>query len=167
MSTDPEEPSDTEPDESAPRPDLDAAFDAIVANLRHGERPTDVPRWPANEDDEPAAPAPADPVLGSQWSGWDDLIVPEPEEAEPVDDEHYVPPPPPPVPKGDKVARWGWAGALGAPLLAVLLTVVGWDLSGLTGFLLVGAFLGGFATLVYRMREGPPVEQGPDDGAVV
>jgi len=170
MSPNPDEPGDSdEPTES--RPDLDAAFDAIVANLRHGDRPADVPRWPANEDDEPApnSATPVEPRLGSTWAGWEDLVAPK-ADAEPVDaadDEHFVPPPPPPVPRGDKVLRWGWAGALGAPIAAVLLALVGWDLTGMTGLLLVGSFLAGFATLVSRMREGPHIDSGPDDGAVI
>jgi len=34
------------------------------------------------------------------------------------------------------------------------------------GILLVGSFLAGFATLVSRLREGPTIDGGPDDGAV-
>lgn len=107
MTNPPNEPTDDPNGE--PSPDLDAAFDAIVSNLRHGDRPPIVPDWPAAEDDddpETDAPTPEEPRLGSQWSGWEDLRVePPPEHAERGPDDHYVPPPPPPVPRGDRVVR--------------------------------------------------------------
>ncbi len=164
-------PESGEPEE--PPPDLDAAFDAIVAGIRHGERPPDVPHWPAAEDggepEDDGAETPST-TLGSQWSGWEDVAVTPPEAPElhdPADHEHYVPPPPPPVPRGDRTIRWAWAGAAGAPAAALLLAVLGWDFSGLIGLLLVAAFLGGFVTLISRLREGPRTDDGPDDGAVV
>jgi hypothetical protein len=166
----PEEPSDDGTDDTPP--DLDAAFNAIVSNLRHGERPPEVPRWPANEDlpksgEDPVTDKPA-PQLGSQWSGWEDITVEQPEEhAEVEPDEHYVPPAPPPVPQGDRIVRWAWAGAIGAPVVALVLAVGGWNLAGIVGALLVGAFLGGFVTLVSRMRPDRTLDDGPDDGAVV
>jgi len=169
-------PEPGEPEET-PR-DLDAAFDAIVAGIRHGERPPEVPLWPAAEDDgttrrsepETDEAEQSPPTLGSQWSGWEDVAVPAtdaPELHDPADHEHYVPPPPPPVPRGDRTIRWAWAGAVGAPVMALLLALIGWEFSGLIGLLLVAAFLTGFVALISRMREGPRTDDGPDDGAVV
>jgi hypothetical protein len=168
---------------------IDAAFDAIVANINHPDTAASTAPWPDAEND--VSPAQPEPPLGvhprtpsTDWTGWDDLR-PAAEESESLeaseaseavdgsasyDDEdegHYVPPPPPPVPKGDNLARWAWAGAVGAPILAILLPLIGWNIDGVTGLLLVTAFLAGFVTLLSRLRSGPRVDDGPDDGAVV
>lgn len=118
----------------------------------------------------------------SDWDGWDDVRRdPEGEgdddseaaidaafDAVDIGDEgHYEPPPPPPIPKGDPVTRWAWAGAIGAPVLALVLLLLGQNLDGFLGLFLVGACLGGFVTLLSRLRPGPRVDDGPDDGAVV
>lgn len=156
---------------------VEEAFDAIVANI---DRPEVGPTpWPDVEGEgragEPPASMPSEPPLRTprpDWEGWDDVRPAELESSEAADlddadDEHYVPPPPPPVPRGDRVIRWAWAGALGAPLLAILLPLIGWPIDGLVGALLVAAFLGGFITLISRLRSGPRIDDGPDDGAVV
>lgn len=82
-------------------------------------------------------------------------------------DEHYVPPVPPPVPQPQGVTRWAaLAVAVGLGVLivpAVLSDPVGPGLA----LLAVLAVIGGFATLVARMRDAPPTDSGPDDGAVV
>jgi hypothetical protein len=65
------------------------------------------------------------------------------------------------------VGRWAWAGAVGAPLLAIVLALLGQGLDGIIGIALVVAFLAGFGTLISRLRPGPRIEDGPDDGAVV
>ena len=89
------------------------------------------------------------------------------DEAEPDDDEHFVPPPPPAHPRGDAVTRWAWTGVLGGPLLLTLATLLGWSVAGWPAVVGVVGFLAGFATLVARMGDGPRVDDGPDDGAVV
>jgi hypothetical protein len=164
---------------------VDAAFDAIVANIDQSSTGASADPWPEAEDDDPAGPPeledppPSRPrTPRADWSGWEDIrpLLQPSHEGEPVDeggpvdaddDEHYVPPPPPPVPRGDRVVRWAWAGAVGAPVTALLLPLIGWQLDGLVGLLLVAAFLGGFITLVSRLRPGPRIDDGPDDGAVV
>jgi hypothetical protein len=172
-------PSADEPRDGRNDPEeLDAEFDAIVARLTAPDTGT-VP-WPEAEEtsdagDAPAAPTPppAKRTPDRDWAEWDDLRIPsvEPEadasEGEDDDDAHFVPPEPAPVPRGDSRLRWAWAGALGAPLLAILLPLLGWGLDGLTGIGLVLAFLVGFGYLISRLREGPRVDGGPDDGAVV
>lgn len=173
----------TSPDDDGTPDDpqsIDAAFDEIVANIdqpgtgQQGTAASTAP-WPSVEDRDPEQPPepPAEPTPQltprKDWPEWADVrMPPEPVEelAEP-DEGHYVPPPPPPVPRGDKVARWAWAGAIGAPTLAIVLPLIGWGLDGFTGIFLVGAFLAGFVTLISRMRTGPRVDDGPDDGAVV
>jgi hypothetical protein len=155
---------------------IDAAFDEIVANIDHPTDITTTDPWPDVENDhgttQPEAPADVPTrTPRTSWTGWDDLRQPEAEPTDDTDDEedeeHYVPPPPPPVPKGDKIVRWAWAGAVGAPVLAILLPLIGWGIDGLTGLLLVAAFLAGFVTLISRLRPGPRIDDGPDDGAVV
>ena len=46
-------------------------------------------------------------------------------------------------------------------------TVFAVDISGWPGLLGLGAFVGGFVTLVARMQDRPPDDLGGDDGAVV
>jgi len=89
----------------------------------------------------------------------------EPEAVE--DDGHYVPPPPPPVPR---LAPKKLAAA--AVLLAGLLLMFAPGLllqPRTTGVGMFGVLLtvGGAAALVWLMRDTPPSDTGPDDGAVV
>jgi len=86
--------------------------------------------------------------------------------AEDVED-HYQPPPPPPLPQMDRVGRFAWAGFVGGPVLLVLAALAGLQLEGWVGLLAVGGFVAGFVTLVARMKDRPPTDSGPDDGAVV
>jgi hypothetical protein len=141
------------------------AWAGIVADFDR-EPADDVPRWPASEEVE-------DDRLVRPSVGFDELrdVVaspgPEPRRRRPDDEEHFEPPPPPPLPSMDTVARFAWAGALGGPLLLVLAALAGVPLSGWVGFLALAAFMAGFVTLVARMKDRPPTDSGPDDGAVV
>ncbi len=83
------------------------------------------------------------------------------------DEDHFEPPPPPPLPQVDRIGRFAWAGAVGGPLVLLLATLLGAPLDGRAGFLALAASMGGFVTLVARMKERPPTDSGPDDGAVV
>lgn len=98
----------------------------------------------------------------------------EPSAAEPVDlddeDElveaadRFIPPEPPPIPRPRHIAdRFGWAGVILGPIAVLLAFVLRLD----PWIALAGgaAFIGGFATLVARMKDGP--RDGWDDGAVV
>jgi hypothetical protein len=130
-------------------------------------------RRAADRPDQPAEgrvdPRPPD-------SGWADIEARlaaqgmpagPPDDREPDDEDHFVPPPPPPHPRGDAVTRWAWAGVVGGPLLLTLATLLGWNVAGWPAVLGVVGFLAGFGTLVARMGDGPRVDDGPDDGAVV
>ncbi len=86
---------------------------------------------------------------------------------EPDGDEHYVPPVPPPLPRLDPVSKGAWAALFGGPGYLLAAVMAGWPVPGWAGFCAVGAFVGGFATLVMRMGDRPPADSGPDDGAVV
>jgi hypothetical protein len=159
------------------------AWAGIVAGF---DAPTAEPvgRWPANEDvDEP----PADRALPE--AGFDALrdMAADPKPASdptpaqstpadpyagtynpaPYDEGHYVPPVPPPLETPDTIARFAWTGALGGPLLLFFAAATGIDLAGWVGVGALLAFVAGFVTLVARMKDRPPTDSGPDDGAVV
>ncbi len=147
----------------------DIAWSDIVAGFDRASEDA-VPRWPVSEDvgDEDRPSTPADrpgPTIGFEVLR-DRVEAPRPPRTEDPDD-HYRPPPPPPLPQIDRVARFAWAGALGGPLLLVVAAVLGLRLEGWVGLLAIGGFVAGFVTLVARMKERPPTDSGPDDGAVV
>ena len=113
--------------------------------------------------------------------GWDPVpgVIPAPPQtrivrpAAPVplpptgDDEHYVPPVPPPLPQLDPMSKGAWAALFGGPGYLLLAVLLGWVVPSWAAFCAVGAFVGGFATLVVRMGDRPPGDSGPNDGAVV
>ena len=83
------------------------------------------------------------------------------------DDEHYVPEPPPPPPHLDWISRLAWTGVFGGPLLLLAAALLSWTPPGFLVMLCVLGFVGGMTTLVVRMKDHPPHDGGPDDGAVV
>ncbi|SDT05398.1 hypothetical protein [Actinopolymorpha singaporensis] len=162
--------------------DEDQLWAEIVAG--YDRVPEDaVPRWPAIEDVEPAGPdGTADrdrrragrdePDRAESDKARDDAP---PEEPGPADrrpqasgshpaEERFVPPPPPPLPRLDPVTKAAWAALLGGPALLLLTVLVGGYLPSWSAAFGVLAFIGGFLTLVVRMKGGPPDD---DDGAIV
>lgn len=135
--------------------DEDAAWAAIVASLSEPAEP-DVPRGPTPwPDPERVAAAPR--VVRSV----DDFV------GSPVDldaEEHFVPPPPPPAPRLAPVTVLALLLIAAGVLLLVVPPILSGAVDGSTSLLAVAAILGGFGTLVYRMKDGPPSD---DDGAVV
>lgn len=142
-------------------------FDAIIANFHAapavGEHP-----WPDAEDlpagEPPAPPAPAARVLRSP------VVLPPPEPLpgpmESVLDEHFVPEPPPPFPRPPIVTFWAIAGILGGLVMLFGAGFGGWQLDPvLQGVAGVG-ILGGFVTLIWRMRDVAG-DDSDDDGAVL
>ncbi|MCT9141211.1 hypothetical protein [Streptomyces violarus] len=124
--------------------------------------------------DKPATPAtPATPLGGSvsfaPGVGPRDYSAPEPAEDDfDEDDEgHFVPPEPPPLPEADVTAKFAWLGVLGGPVLLLLAVVFGWDMTWWLATAGIGGFLGGFATLVMRMRTDDEDDEDPGRGAVV
>ncbi|MGH3325508.1 MAG: hypothetical protein ACRDOV_13960, partial [Streptomyces sp.] len=77
---------------------------------------------------------------------------------------HFVPPEPPPLPVSDPTARFAWLAVLGGPLLLIFTILFQQDLTWWIATLGVGGFLGGFATLVARMRDGRDEDDGDDPG---
>jgi hypothetical protein len=173
--------------------DEEAAWAAIVAG--YGEEPPDPPGSKpfksvedlallepetndAGQDDAGAAkppgePAPAGP-LGSSVAFAPGVGPRDHSPAEPAEDDlgeddegHFVPPEPPPLPEGDVTARFAWLGVLGGPLLLLVAILLGWDMTWWLTTVCVGGFLGGFATLVMRMRTDDDEDDDPGRGAVV
>jgi len=150
-----------------------AGFDAPAAEP--------VGRWPADEDVDEAAGGEREPERDVPAAGFDSLrdavekgatATPADPYAEiyhpaPYDEGHFVPPPPPPLGRPDTVGRFAWAGALGGPAVLFFAAATGIDLAGWVGVGALLAFVAGFVTLVARMKDRPPTDSGPDDGAVV
>ncbi|QLE71713.1 hypothetical protein FGW37_08940 [Streptomyces rectiverticillatus] len=99
-----------------------------------------------------------------------DWSTPEPPEdgADDADDEgHFIPPEPPPLPTGDVTARFAWIAVLGGPLLLLIMVLLQQQLTWWVTTVGVGGFLGGFATLVLRMKDSDDEDDDPGRGAVV
>ncbi len=79
-----------------------------------------------------------------------------------------MPPEPPPLPEADAATKFGWLGVVGGPVLMLLAVLLQWEMTWWLTTLCVGGFLGGFATLVARMKRGDDDEyDDPGRGAVV
>jgi hypothetical protein len=128
---------------------------------------------PAEDSGEPEEKKPVKP-LGSSVSfapgvGPRDYSPPEPSEADfgDGDEGHFVPPEPPPLPPADTTAKFAWLGVLGGPVLLLLAVVLGWEMTWWLATIGIGGFLGGFVTLVTRMRPDDEDDDDPGRGAVV
>lgn len=167
------------------RPELDAAevderFAELIADF-------DTPTWHANEstsaqrdtdpgdaepDDKdtaepelatagsnPRGPDADDPTLLELW----DTELPDDDD----DDERFEPPPPGPMPRPSLPAILGVLLIIGGLFLVLYPTAldVGENLGRLTG---IAAFIGGAATLIWRLRPEPDEDdEDPGNGAVV
>lgn len=146
-----------------------AGFDAPSADA--------VPRWPASEDVDEAdlpevggrGPSRVVRPAESPTIGFAELRDAAPPDAPSAydDSEHFEPPPPPPLPVPDTLGRFAWAAVLGGLLFLLLATLFGLDVGGWPGLLALIAAVGGFVTLVARMKDRPDTDLGDDDGAVV
>jgi hypothetical protein len=172
----------TAPQEEPARPPLDeeAAWAALIAGYHADPDPGIEPSWPdaenvtAREDGgeeaaEPAKdPGPPPPpsrsiVVHPVISGPRNYELAEEDE----DDAHFVPPEPPPLPDADVTTKFAWIAVLGGPLLLLAFILFQLDLTWWAVLLGVGGFLGGFATLVFRMPPGDEDDDRPGGGAVV
>jgi len=177
-----------EPEEQGVPFDEEAAWAAIVAG--YGEEPKDPPGTKpfksvedlallepeTNDDSEGEAPKqekPKKPLGGSvsfaPGVGPRDYTAAEPSEDDfDEDDEgHFVPPEPPPLPTADTTAKFAWLGVIGGPILLLLAVLLSWDMTWWLATLGIGGFLGGFATLVMRMKTDDEDDDDPGRGAVV
>ncbi len=162
-----DEPTPGTPDGNDLPLDEDAAWRAIVEN--YGSRPE---LGPSAEPTPPVAPPP-DPAPPARSSLFDrtylDAQAAENDRAEASwsDEGHFVPPEPPPLPAADTTAKFAWLGVLGGPALLLLAVLLGWDMTWWLTTLGIGGFLGGFATLVSRMKDDDEDLDDPGRGAVV
>ena len=190
--SDREDREDREPEEKGIPLDEAAAWEAIVAG--YGEEPPDPPGAkpfksiedlallePETNDDEVRAEAPrkaedkpAKPLGGSVSfapgvGGPRDYSVAEPsdDDLDETDEGHFVPPEPPPLPDADVTSKFAWLGVLGGPVLLLLAILLGWEMTWWLTTLCIGGFLGGFTTLVIRMRTDDEDDDDPGRGAVV
>ncbi|MEU9126768.1 hypothetical protein AB0D08_01415 [Kitasatospora sp. NPDC048540] len=149
----------------------DAIFAALVAQFDDPVDLTD-PQWPEIENlratrQDPAAGLPHElapqPRPRRSEPGPRDYTA-----AEDPDEGHFVPPEPPPLPPADTTAKFAWMAVLGGPALLLFDALVWREVSGWPAWVGVAAFLGGFATLVARMKDRDDDEpEDPTGGAVV
>ncbi|MFE6100331.1 hypothetical protein ACFVQ4_10245 [Streptomyces laurentii] len=147
-----------------------------------GEKRADVSEAPEKPDKfrRPKAPdEPDKPALGSSVvfapgvgpAGPRDYSPADPDAGPDGHDEgHFVPPEPPPLPEADVTTKFAWLAAAGGPVLMLLAVLLRWDMTWWLTTLCVGGFLGGFVTLVARMKSDDEDDDGFDDpgrGAVV
>ncbi|MFE0253160.1 hypothetical protein [Streptomyces sp. NPDC059010] len=120
------------------------------------------------KEDEPVRPL-GSSIAFAPGVGPRDYSAPEPSEDDfDGDDEgHFVPPEPPPLPAADATAKFAWLGVIGGPVLLLLAVVFSWDMTWWLATLGIGGFLGGFATLVMRMKTDDEDDDDPGRGAVV
>jgi hypothetical protein len=147
----------------------DAAWQAIVAGWEQNSTEP-VPPWPVAEDVTAAEPE-AEPVAvrPSAWVEDEPLVVQEiprpPVEDDPED--HFVPPPPPPLPRLEARTKLAWLGVCFGPIYMLAHAWFGIDLFYGAGILILLGFVGGAASLIYRMKDTGQDEIDPGDGAVV
>ncbi|MYZ35317.1 hypothetical protein [Streptomyces sp. MnatMP-M17] len=138
---------------------------------------------PAAEPEAVPSPAPekdgdeSKPTLGGSvvfapgvgGSGPRDYEVPEAreEDFDDGDEGHFVPPEPPPLPEADVTAKFAWLAVIGGPVLMLVAVLLQWDMTWWLTTLCIGGFLGGFATLVARMKHDDEENDDPGRGAVV
>ncbi|PWI43373.1 hypothetical protein [Streptomyces sp. ICBB 8177] len=88
-------------------------------------------------------------------------------EADDEDEGHFVPPEPPPLPQADVTTKFAWLAVVGGPVLLVLYVLLQQPVPWWAMVVGVGGFLGGFGTLVARMRDRDEEDDDPHGGAVV
>lgn len=128
--------------------------------------------WPESEnidpDERPPDDGPADDYRDAS------ITFESPDDAEPPassslgDDtpsDHFVPPTPAPIPHGDPITRFAWAGVIAGPAILIIVTALSWTPPRIIAMLAVGGFIGGFITLIARLRGHHPDD--PDNGAVL
>jgi hypothetical protein len=150
----------------------DAEWQSLVEQFNQPSAPghdggeETVARWPASEDVddkyEPLIDVPAGLTVEEKKT--EDAEPPARKADDPHD--HYVPPEPPRGPRLDWISRLAWLGLLGGPLLLILAALLDFGTGRITTLAVTG-FIGGFLTLVFRMKDRLPPGDGGDDGAVV
>jgi hypothetical protein len=137
--------------DAAPEIDFDSAWQQVLHSLQSGgDEP--MPQWPTgptagSETTTPGAELTADPAVAG---------------SDPALEGHFVPPPPPPFPRLRRVT------VISLLVIAAGIVILATNLDGGSlSWLGIIAIVSGVATLVWHMKDGPPVDSGWDDGAVV
>lgn len=136
--------------------DVDAAWQQLLTSLKS---PTTTATWPNRENvSESRRPAHLDdmPLDGPEYDLLSNL------DQVNLEEEHYVPPPPPPLPK----LRRATLGALIAIAAGIVLLVTNFG-DGDFAWPAIAAIIGGAIALIWNVKQGPPLDSGSDDGAVV
>jgi hypothetical protein len=151
--------------------------DLALLETETNDEPTTTETQPKKDEPKKDAPKqdenPAKPLGGSvafaPGVGPRDYSAPEPseEDFEEDDEGHFVPPEPPPLPAADTTSRFAWLGVLGGPVLLLVAVLLGWEMTWWLATVGIGGFLGGFVTLVTRMRADDEDDEDPGRGAVV
>ncbi|WP_266380768.1 hypothetical protein [Streptomyces canus] len=151
--------------------------DLALLETETNDEPTTTETQPTKDGPKKDAPKkdenPAKPLGGSvafaPGVGPRDYSAPEPseEDFEEDDEGHFVPPEPPPLPSADTTSRFAWLGVLGGPVLLLVAVLLGWEMTWWLATAGIGGFLGGFVTLVTRMRADDEDDEDPGRGAVV
>jgi hypothetical protein len=151
--------------------------DLALLETETNDEPTTTETQPKKDEPKKDAPKqdenPAKPLGGSvafaPGVGPRDYSAPEPseEDFEEDDEGHFVPPEPPPLPAADTTSRFAWLGVLGGPVLLLVAVLLGWEMTWWLATAGIGGFLGGFVTLVTRMRADDEDDENPGRGAVV
>ncbi|MGX1473977.1 UNVERIFIED_CONTAM: hypothetical protein RKD50_002785 [Streptomyces canus] len=151
--------------------------DLALLETETNDEPTTTETQPKKDEPKKDAPKkdenPAKPLGGSvafaPGVGPRDYSAPEPseEDFEEDDEGHFVPPEPPPLPAADTTSRFAWLGVLGGPVLLLVAVLLGWEMTWWLATAGIGGFLGGFVTLVTRMRADDEDDEDPGRGAVV
>ena len=123
--------------------DFESAWQQVLASLQATPGPA-TPSWPEDEPPQELA------------ESYDD------DSYDPADEDHYDPPPPPPLPR----LRKATLSALAVMAFGLIIIATNVDDGSFRIFGLL-AVIGGIASLVWNMRQGPPTDSGWDDGAVV
>ncbi|MCB5910665.1 hypothetical protein [Streptomyces pinistramenti] len=94
-----------------------------------------------------------------------DAAQPSDDDFDDGDEGHFTPPEPPPLPHADVTARFAWLAVLGGPLLLLVMVLIQQPMTWWITVLGVGGFLGGFGTLVARMKSDDEDDDGPAPGS--
>jgi hypothetical protein len=146
-------------------------FDEIVAGFHNPWAADDATPWPEAENlpvEEASTTLPPSRVVRfsiERVSAQPDADAPTAADA--YLDEHFVPEPPPPLPRPAIATFWALVGVIGGLTVLILAGILHWELDPVVQTAAGFGILGGFATLIWRMREAPGDDDDGDDGAVV
>lgn len=153
------ETDDGAPGRRAPDHVDDDTWGRIVASFHGGSADR---AWPESEDVSSPTAERTEPTVVRR-----PLVNPAPATPARVDPaDRFVPPLPPPLPMADSTTRMAWAGVVGGPLLFLLALLLDWQLASWAQLAGVAGLVGGFITLVARMRDDND-GHGGDQGAIV